>query len=75
MKKLIYSTLILFSISLFSQNSKLFIYPNFNDCLNCNIGINFLKDINDTFQLCFKIPISQRNFANEMLASYKKNKK
>lgn len=75
MKKLIYSTLILFSISLFSQNSKLFIYPNFNDCLNCNIGINFLKDINDTFQLCFKIPISQRNFANEMLASYELNKK
>lgn len=75
MKKLFIVQCLLVNSIIFAQIKNLKIYPNFNDCVNCNTGLNFVKSIQEDFQVTFFVSTKQKDYLQLLLESYELNRK
>ena len=75
MKRLFIVLCLLVNSIIFAQIKNLKIYPNFNDCANCNTGLNFLKSIPEDYQVTFFVSNKQKDYLQLLLESYELNRK
>jgi hypothetical protein len=53
-----------------SQSLSLRIYPDFNNCLNCNTYLHFVKELNTSVSRIMYVEKSKQSFLPELLSQY-----
>lgn len=75
MKKLYLIKFFLVTSIIFAQNKQLKIYPNFNDCINCNTGLNYVKSISQNIEVNIYVSDKEKDYLQVLLDSYELSRK